>query len=64
MRNSFARAQREYENRMPPEAPEPCSWHDWEWDEDYPNIDECPSCLSSAEDYYEMRAEDLRHGIY
>ena len=48
---NFARAQREYENRMPPEAPEDCRRHGWEYDSDEPDVDECPDCLGDAEAY-------------
>lgn len=61
---AFARAQREYDNQTPPEAPESCAYHNWEWSEDEPNVESCPDCEAAADDYYETLAEERRHGIY
>lgn len=48
---AFAKAQREYENRTPPEAEE-CEWHPWNEDTDGPRpAGPCPECESMREDY-------------
>lgn len=58
---AFIKAQKEYDNRMPPEAPESCKVHEWEYDPGEPNEEGCPYCIADTEDFLEMRAEDRRH---
>lgn len=59
---AFIKAQREYENRTPPEADE-CEWHPWDEDEMGPQpAGPCPKCEEARQawedDAYDRMKDD------